>query len=232
LSQKVKDDYILAHDILEATPLVCYDDLGKDISLWMHSRSRKYLQVDQHVKLKIEVPTERARPSEGDLIRLITAQTTEPEVHLTRKNLSLAFDPVAEPEKLWLNPVVMELCSFDRTTALITEDLAPYIRSIVAYDTRLQQERAKLGNLLSEGGRPGKRMRTTRAAISALEGGARKTTRRDRWFTGKVNPYDVMMTGMQSWSDAAAVEASKRAEQLTTSSAASPSETTTDDNCE
>ncbi|KAE9370293.1 P-loop containing nucleoside triphosphate hydrolase protein [Stipitochalara longipes BDJ] len=234
LSQKVKDDYILAHEILEATPLVSYDNLSKDIYLWMQSRIRNHLQIDQHVKHNLEVPTELSRLSEGDVIRQITAQATEAEVRLTRKDLSLAFDPVAEPEKLWSsNAAALELCSFDRTTTLITEDLAPYVRSIVAYDGRLQQERTKMSNLLSEGGRPGKKLRTTRAALSALEGGTRTTTRRERWFTGKVNAYHVMRTGMQSWSAAAtaAMEALTRAEELTTSSAASPEETN-DETCE
>ncbi len=169
------------------------------------------------------VPGDLACPSEGDLIRLISAQRSKAEVPFTRKILSRAFDPLAEPEKQWVNPTAMELCSFDRTTPLITEDLAPYIRSIVAYDSRLQQERAKLSNLMSEGGLRGKRARTTRSAMSAREGGTRKTTRKDRWFTAKVNPYDVMRTGMQSWSDAAAVEALKRAEEMATSSVATSS---------
>lgn len=196
----------------------------------MQSRTRNHLQVDQHVKHNLEVPTELSRPSEGDVIRLITAQVTEPEATLTRKDLSRAFDPVADP--VWpSNSTAIELCSFDRTTALITEDLAPFVRSIVAYDGRLQQERTKLSNLLSEGGRPGKKLRTTRSAMSALEGGARKTTRRDRWFTGKVNTYHVMQTGMQSWYNAAGVEASKRTEELTTSSAVSPEEAG-DETCE
>jgi len=234
LSQKVKDDYVLAHDLLEATPLILYDNFNKDVCLWVRSRARKYLQVDQHVNHNFEVPSELARPSEVDVIRSITTQAARPEVPFSRKDLSLAFDPVAEPEKVWpLNPTVMELCSFDRTTALITEDLAPYIRSIVAYDTRLQQDRAKLSNLLSEGGRPGKRMRTTRAAMSALEGGARNTTRRDRWFPGKVNPYVVMKTGMQSWTDAALIEEKKAADETATSAAPSPvDESERDEKCE
>jgi len=225
----------------------------------MQSRSRNYFQVDQHAKHNFEIPADLACPSESDLIRLISAQRSKAEVPFTRKVLSRAFDPLAEPDKQWVSPAAMELCSFDRTTPLITEDLAPYIRSIVAYDSRLQQERAKLSNLMSEGGQRGKRARTTRSAMSAREGGTRKTTRKDRWFTAKVNPYDVMRTGMQSWSDAAAVEASKRAEELatssvatssaaspagemveaskgveelTTSSAASPLEGTSDENCE
>ncbi len=225
----------------------------------MQSRSRNYFQVEQHVKHNFEVPVDLACPSEDDLIRLISAQKSKAVAPFTRKILTRAFDPLAEPEKQWVNPAAMELCSFDRATPLITEDLAPYIRSIVAYDSRLQQERAKLSNLMSEGGQRGKRARTTRSAMSAREGGTRNTTRKDRWFTAKINPYDVMKTGMQSWSDAAAVEASKRAEEqamssvatssaaspeeeiveasngaeeLPTSSAASPLEGTSDENCE
>ena len=45
-------------------------------------------------------------------------------------------------------------------------------------------------------------MRTTRSAMSALEGGARSTTRRDRYFGPGLNPYFVLRTGVQSWLDA------------------------------
>jgi hypothetical protein len=57
--------------------------------------------------------------------------------------------------------------------------------------------------------------------MSALEGGARNTTRRDRWFTGKVNTYFVMRTGMQSWTDAELVEVKSEAEEMATSTVAS-----------
>ena len=49
-------------------------------------------------------------------------------------------------------------------------------------------------------------MRTTRSAMSALEGGARSTTRRDRYFGPGLNPYFVLRTGMQSWLDAMIAE--------------------------
>jgi len=49
-------------------------------------------------------------------------------------------------------------------------------------------------------------MRTTRSAMSALEGGARSTTRRDRYFGPGLNPHFVLHTGMQSWTDAALAE--------------------------
>lgn len=89
---------------------------------------------------------------------------------------------------------------------MIASEIAPYVRSIVAYDSHLQQERAKLSNLLSAGGRSGKRMRTTRSAMSALEGGKRNTTRRERWFGDALNKELVLKTGLQTWLDAAALD--------------------------
>jgi hypothetical protein len=39
--------------------------------------------------------------------------------------------------------------------------------------------------------------------MSALEGGARSTTRRDKYFTHPgLNPYLVLKTGQKSWQDA------------------------------
>jgi hypothetical protein len=170
----------------------------------MKSRARNYLQVDQHIQHGFEVQTELDRPSEADIVRLIRKHATIPETLLTRHELSLAFDPISEPEKTYVwTTTSLEGSSFDRTMSVITEDLAPYVRTIVAYDARLQKDRAKLSNLMSEGGRKGKRMRTTRAAMSALEGGARSTTRRDKYFTHPaLNSYLVLKTGPKSWQDA------------------------------
>lgn len=156
--------------------------------------------MDQHVKHGFEVPSELERPSEAHIVGLIENQISSPEFVLTRQDLSLAFDPISEPEKtyVWSN-VLLEASVFDRTMTIITTDLAPYVRSIVSYDGKLQEERSRMSNLLSEGGRKGKRMRMTRSAISALEGGARSTTRRDRYFGHALNPYLVLKTGMPSW---------------------------------
>ena len=204
LSSKAREDYILAYELLDGSPLVSYDKTGVDVSLWMSSRARKYLQADQHVKHGFDVPSELDRASEARIIELIKDQSCSPEAPLTRRDFSLAFDPISEPEKTSLySTSSLEASSFDRHLSLITLDIAPYVRSIAAYDARLQQDRARLSNLMSEGGRRGKRMRTTRSAMSALEGGARSTTRRDRYFGSGLNPYFVLRTGMQSWLDAA-----------------------------
>lgn len=166
----------------------------------MKSRTRKYLQVDQHVKHGFEIPSELDRPSEAHIVDLIENHISSPQPVLTRHDLSLAFDPISEPEKLYAwSSDKLEVSVFDRTQTIITTDLAPYVRSIVSYDAKLQQERSRMSNLLSEGGKKPKRMRTTRSAFSALEGGARSTTRRDRYFGEKLNPYLVFKTGLPSW---------------------------------
>ena len=169
----------------------------------MKSRARKHLQIDQHVKHGLEVPSELDRPSEVHVISLIRDQISSPEFVLSRRDLSAAFDPISAPKTYVWATGPIEASVFDGTKAIITTDLAPYIRSIVSYDAKLQEERLRMSNLLSEGGRKGKRMRTTRAAMSALEGGARSTTRKDKYFGPTLNPHFVFKTGMPSWLEAA-----------------------------
>ncbi|KAG4439930.1 hypothetical protein IFR05_004605 [Cadophora sp. M221] len=205
LSLKARDDYTLAFELKEAPALVTYNTTGKDISTYMKSRTRKILHLDQHIEHNLEVPTELDRPNEETILRLIRNRIASPKENLDRFDFSLAFDPISSTEKyVW--STTLEASTFDRTMTLIVEDLAPYVRSIVAYDARLQRERLQLSNLMSEGGRKGKRMRTTRAAMSALEGGARNSTRRDRYFTAALNSNWVLRTGMESWLDAARTE--------------------------
>ncbi|KAI6710456.1 hypothetical protein JHW43_007026 [Diplocarpon mali] len=205
LSAKARDDYTLAYELKETPPLVDYNTSSKDISLHMKSRARKILQVDEHIKHNFEVPSELDRPCEAEILRLIRDQAATPNKHLTRDDFSRAFDPISAQEGSIVS-TTLDASTFDRTMTLIVEDLAPYVRSIVAYDARLQEERRKLSHLLSEGGRRGKRMRTTRAAMSALEGGARGSTRQDRYFTAALNSSVVLKTGMPEWIEAMLAE--------------------------
>lgn len=62
------------------------------------------------------------------------------------------------------------------------------------------QGRQKLSNLLNDGGKR-KRMRTTRSAYSALEGGERRSTRKDRYFGDYLSTSAVMYTAGQGWQD-------------------------------
>lgn len=142
--------------------------------------------------------------TEGQLLDLMRSHFVSPCVSgtaISRIDFALAFDPIAAsdspqpPASLsYLDPSV-----FDRTMKLVTLDVAPYVRGIVAYDTHLQKQRLERSNLVSEGGRGGKRMRTTRAAYSALEGGSRSTTRGLRWFKADLNPHLVFRTAGDGW---------------------------------
>ena len=78
----------------------------------------------------------------------------------------------------------------------------------------LEQDRLRLSSLLSQGGRDGKRARTTRAARAALEGGKKESTRRERWFGHEVNYKDVMSTEGSDWSRARMLELERRKEEM------------------
>ncbi|KAF2438368.1 P-loop containing nucleoside triphosphate hydrolase protein [Karstenula rhodostoma CBS 690.94] len=124
-------------------------------------------------------------------------------IQLSRPDFSRAFDILACPPDTLpaLNTSYnLTASSFDRTFRIVVEDLAPYVRSIVASELVLESQRIRLGNLLSEGGRSGnKRQRTTRAARTALEGGSRDTKRRERWFGAELNRALAMGTAGEGW---------------------------------
>jgi hypothetical protein len=140
--------------------------------------------------------------SEEQAIQCLQKSFTTPPLNapvINRMDFAFAFDPIAASDSTqptsYLEPSV-----FDRNMELITLDVAPYVRSIVAYDVRLQRQRLKHSNLVSEGGRAGpKRMRTTRTALSALEGGSRSTVRGEKWFKADINPYLVAKTAGAGW---------------------------------
>lgn len=93
--------------------------------------------------------------------------------------------------------------SFENSLAPITEDIAPYVRGIMAFDGRLKQYRNTLSAIVStqreNGEKPG---RTTRASRAALEGGDKASTRKERWFPGDTNYFWVQGTGKPEWQDA------------------------------
>jgi hypothetical protein len=87
---------------------------------------------------------------------------------------------------------------FDGPLTSIALDIAPYVRSIVRYDEDLAEHRDQLNTLLSDG-RGAKKARTTRAARSALEGGQRASTRREKWFVGELDVEAILATAGEGW---------------------------------
>ncbi|KAF4971806.1 hypothetical protein FSARC_1499 [Fusarium sarcochroum] len=214
---KMRDDFIVGRRLLEADPKILSSSPSANLAMSLKSLARQtLLDTSPATAPPLEPLTEKRVVS--TLGRSFEPST--PPLH--RIDLAYAFDPIAINEKTaaasYLDPSV-----FDRTTRLIVLDVAPWIRGIVEFDNSLMQERLKLSSLLSEGGRR-KRMRTTRSAYSALEGGERRTTRRERYFGDTLNAVYVRRTAGKGWQEAALESAPPKesAESLPSSPPSSP----------
>jgi len=98
--------------------------------------------------------------------------------------LPLAHErPVFPPAQGRLAPTL------DSPRSILAVDIAPYVRSIAAFDQRLEQSRDELFSS------QGKKSRTTRAARAAAEGGDKASTRRERWFPKDLDLEAVLVTG-------------------------------------
>ncbi len=194
-------DFTEGNPLLTADPMIEYSRLGARIELSIRRFSRDFLR-EQTENLS---PNSAAilRPlSERDMTNLIRNRGDSSQAYapVTRADFSAAFDALAEgPNAPIAQSQGFPASVFDGTFSVVVEDLAPYVRTIVAYDLQLEEERLQLSNLLSQGGRNGKRMRTTRASRSALEGGNRSNTRRERWFPKQLNAALVLETGGKKW---------------------------------
>lgn len=112
-----------------------------------------------------------------------------------------AFEPIMQPNYVFPIPTGRLAPSFENGSGSLFEDLAPYIRAIVAFDLRLENYRLQLSGLLSQGSAGTKRARTTRASRAALEGSDKSYARKERWFPPDTNPARVLATGNQEWQD-------------------------------
>lgn len=185
----------------------------------LHVDSRTdFLTLDTSLAVRTNLCLHRAYPdlAYGPRIRSTTQETFESSytrqiLHhkvsrspstLPRSTFSAALDTLASPPDTesydHRTSFTLAPSSFDRPLSLVTLDLAPYVRSIVAYEQVLETQRIRLGNLLSEGGRA-KRVRMTRASRTAMEGGERGTKRRERWFCKDLSFELVMGTAGRSW---------------------------------
>ncbi|RSL62206.1 hypothetical protein CEP54_005808 [Fusarium duplospermum] len=216
---KTRDDFIVGRRLLEADPKSASSTPSVGLSISLKSLTRQRLfklsptsDVTSSSTLK-PLAEDRAISVLGDSFEHCTTP-------MTRMDLALAFDPIAVNEKAaassHLDPSV-----FDRTMKLIVLDIAPWVRGIVEFDNKLMQERLKLSNLLSEGGKR-KRMRTTRSAYSALEGGERRTTRRERYFGDCLNTAFVRRTAGDAWQEAVEAIRPKESAESAPSSPSSP----------
>lgn len=134
-----------------------------------------------------------------------------------------AFEPLMA-EKAQFPPSLGRLApSLETISAALFADIAPYVRSIVRYDQRLEEQRNALA-----GGLQGIKIRKTRAARAALEGGSKASTREEKWFPNRTNYAAMLQTGgaWPLWADKAtgtsSDESPEGSESRTESAAPSP----------
>ncbi|KAK1241934.1 hypothetical protein MKX07_007757 [Trichoderma sp. CBMAI-0711] len=211
LATHVREDFILGQALLDADAMVHHAAPNKAISTCIKSLARATL-LNLTTKTS-DAAGDSAQASalppidEGQAVSILDSFFQSCPHQMTRMDIAIAFDPIAVPPKVaptaYLDPSV-----FDRTLKLIVLDVAPWVRGIVAYEYQLMQRRLKLSNLMSEGGKR-KRMRTTRSAYSALEGGERRMTRRERHFGDCLSTQNVLRTGGDRWTDLVTDEMAK-----------------------
>lgn len=202
MSDKQRSQSIEGLPLLEATHVHEYDHLSAKLAISMSSLACRVLPLENPRK------TILARPERRTLDRVDFA----------------CFDAISVPSDNALSSwSSLQLSVFDGPLGPIATDLAPYVRSIVQYDLTLEEQRERLDRLLSEadGSRRAKRVRTTRASRSALEGSQRASTRRDRWFTKQLDLAAVLATGGAEWPKTKLQEPSARDIMEDTSTAAS-----------
>ena len=189
IPEKTRSDYVEGAALLQADTKI--DSTGTSTSL----------------AIALRLYARRLRPSYTPLTptsvihQLPTLlEKSEAPPPVTAADMRLAFAPLSN---------IHALCSFMVPDSTLAVDLAPFIRSITAYDLRLENRRRRLDDLLSASSsgagdtRNAKRMRTTRASRAALEGGAKATTRRERWFPTALNFSAVARTGGKTWGEVA-----------------------------
>ena len=192
ITEKARANYTCGYPLLQADLAQDENSISKEVVLALKLCARD-------VAFASRTPLDR-----NDLCQKIVAR--EPDLCTRqarlRNILTTALEPLApiRNDSIDAKPISF-LASENRLSTLAT-DIAPYVRFIVSYDLRLEQERLRLSNLLSEGGRVGKRQRKTRASMAALEGGSKADTRRERWFTNELNFSLVLETGGEGWQEA------------------------------
>ncbi|KAF2209223.1 hypothetical protein CERZMDRAFT_47705 [Cercospora zeae-maydis SCOH1-5] len=190
ISEKARGNYISGMPLLQTDEAIDYSHMSKNILVTMTLSAWKTYEVNpravQSSCILHSIPAKRAQAAREQPID---------------RHAFACFDAISAPEEISLQNPGLQLSVFDGPLANITLDLAPYVRSIVQYDLALEEQRDRLGLLDTNaaGGGRVKRARTTRAARSALEGGQRASTRKDRWFSKDLDGAAVLATGGKDW---------------------------------
>ncbi|GAD99040.1 hypothetical protein AOR_1_176134 [Paecilomyces variotii No. 5] len=187
MTEKQRSNYVEGYQLLQADTMPDYTQLSTSIgsTLDVFTRRLYYGMTSDSEDLTARKVLKKA------------SQVQPPR--RSRTELVAAFEPIMRADNVFPAPTGRLAPSFENGMDVIYEDLAPYIRGIVAFDLRLERYRLELSGLPSQGGGSTKRARKTRASRAALEGGDKANTRKERWFPADVQPNRILATGNEEW---------------------------------
>ena len=206
MNPKERLSYTIDRPVLQVDPRTDYLNTDTSLATTTHIlATRAFSELSAHYQPTLPRPSNL----EDAYTSLILNKTTNPPPEsLQRSTFSAALDILATPPSAFNSYPTDNIdhrtsynllaSSLDRAFPLVTLEIAPYVRSIVAHEQVLESQRIRLGNLLSEGGMA-KRGRKTKASRTAMEGGERAAKRRERWFHRDLSFEAVMRTAGQSW---------------------------------
>ena len=189
MPERYRANYIEGHPLLHADLKTEYSSLAAAIG----STSEALIGKVFRPRSKVNVEHSKAMQVLANTWNIRTISAPD-------KQLATAFQPMIRGDDPFYGSG-RPAQSFNNGSGPLWEDLAPYIRAIVAFDLRLEQYRLNLSGLLSPGAGSKRKMRKTRASRAALEGGDKANTRKERWFPPDTNPSRILATGNKEWQD-------------------------------
>ena len=198
LDEKMRSNYVEGSELLVADPFVDFSGITDSLVFALQTSARRFAC---HSGCVSDINPLSERKVSQMMPKMIEESIWKANA---KKSIEVsAFQPITKIPNLPLGlPRGAQISSFDGPTSVVAEDLAPYIRNIVSYDLRLEEQRRQLSSILSGPGKDGKTARTTRSSRAALEGGQKAYTRRERWFPKETNFDSILRTGGKEWQDA------------------------------
>ncbi|KAK2840515.1 hypothetical protein FQN49_006200 [Arthroderma sp. PD_2] len=188
IPEKQRLDYIEGYQLFQSDHQTEFNQLSVKIGATLSIFAETVLNSEVHIGEQddiLEHVIERSAPQRPKQIHKTAFQD--------------AFQAIIDPIDYSAPVSGFRPLSFEHGTSVIAEDIAPYIRHIVSFESHLEQYRSRLNGFIPQDGPPSKRARTTRASRAAVEGGDKANIRRERWFSGRVIPEQVMATGGKGW---------------------------------
>ncbi|KAF3048591.1 hypothetical protein E8E11_008394 [Didymella keratinophila] len=206
ITAKERLSYTTDAPVLQVDPLIDFLNMDMSLATTTHLLTSRLFPDISHARVQTTPRSPAISPEQSYTQTIIAHRAGEiAKSSLSRSSFScldiLATPPSpfnTYPELDARSSYNLHATSIDRPLAILTTDVAPYVRSIVAHELALETQRIMMGNLLSEGGRS-KRGRTTKASRTAMEGGERQSKRRERWFHRDLDFELVMRTAGSGW---------------------------------